>query len=126
LSVPLTKTLRSGEQDRLVRQVRGALAAIGRRIPWEPTCLVRAVATHNVLARRSVASNLILSVTPSSGIKVDAHAWLEVSGLVITGEDEKARYVPIYTFSNAVSNNAEGEDEPAGSRKRAEPCSPWS
>jgi len=123
LSLPLSTTHPPAEQERLVRQVRAALGAIRRRVPWRPTCLVRAVAAHHVLARRKVPSNLILSVTPASGKTVDAHAWLEAGGFIVTGQREKARYVPIYTFSNAVSSDAAGESKPAVPGERAQPCS---
>jgi len=107
------------EEERIVRQVRAALGAIRRRIPWTPTCLVRAVAVHHVLARRKVTSNLVLSVTPASGKTVDAHAWLEAGGFVVTGQSEKSRYAPIYTFSNAASNDA----RQVAPGERAQPCS---
>jgi hypothetical protein len=122
LNLPLKTTHSPAEQERLVRQVRAALGVIRRRIPWSTTCLVRAVAVHQVLARRKVASNLVLSVTPASGKTVDAHAWLVAGGVVVTGEREKARYVPIYTFSNAVLNDA-GDGRPAVPRESAQSCS---
>jgi len=120
LNQPLRTTPHASEQERLVRLVRGALAAIRRRIPWEPTCLVRAVAVHQVLARRGISSDLILSVTPASGKKIDAHAWLEAGGMVITGGGEKARYAPIYRFSNAAAND---DAVPALPGERATSCS---
>ena len=123
LSLPLRTSHTPAEQERLVRQVRAALGAIRRRIPWQPTCLVRAVAVHQVLVRRKVASSLVLSVTPASGKTVDAHAWLEAGGLVVTGQGEKARYVPIYTFSNAVLSDARDENQPVVPGERAQPCS---
>jgi len=118
LRQPLSAIQPPAEEERVVRQIRAALGAIRRRIPWQATCLVRAVAIHRVLARRSVASNLVLSVTPASGKTIDAHAWLEASGLVVTGQSEKARYVPIYTFSNAIDGNA-----PDRTGERSQPCS---
>ena len=123
LNQPLRTTPHASEQERLVRQMRGALAAIRRRIPWEPTCLVRAVAVHQVLARRKITSDLVLSVTPASGKTVDAHAWLEAAGFVVTGQGEKARYVPIYTFSNAALSDAGSRNKPAVPEERAQPCS---
>jgi hypothetical protein len=123
LNLPLSSAHTPAEQERLVRQVRAALGAIRRRIPWQPTCLVRAVAVHQVLVRRKVASKLVLSVTPASGKTVDAHAWLEAGGFVVTGQGEKARYVPIYTFSNAVVSDAGKANQLAVPAERVQPCS---
>jgi len=123
LNLPLSTGRTLTEEERLVRQVRAALGAIRRRIPWHPTCLVRAVAVHQVLARRKITSDLVLSVTPASGKTVDAHAWLEAAGFVVTGQGEKARYVPIYTFSNAALSDAGSRNKPAVPEERAQPCS---
>lgn len=103
LQQPLTEIRAPAEQIQVVLQVRWALGSIFRRIPWKPTCLMRAIAAQRVLARRRIASSLVLSVTPASGAVVDAHAWLEAGGIVVTGRNEKSKYVPIYTFSNAGS-----------------------
>jgi hypothetical protein len=116
LKRPLEKTFSSiPETEQSIRLVRAALGSIYRHVPWKPTCLVRAVAANRILARRMVASNLVLSVAPASGQTVDAHAWLEAGGIVVTGRSEKAKYVPIYTFSNGTFSNAGTE--------RAQPCS---
>jgi hypothetical protein len=100
----------------LVLEVRAAFGSIHRHVPWKPSCLIRAVAANRVLARRMIPSSLVLSVTPAKGSAVDAHAWLEACGVVVTGRSEKARYVPIYTFSNATCSEALAE--------REQPCSP--
>jgi Transglutaminase-like superfamily len=101
---PLPVAAIPADAERVVRKVRGAMGSIYRWVPWKPTCLVRAVAARQVLARRMIVSDLVLSVTPASGKTVDAHAWLEAGGLVVTGRNEKAKYVPIYTFSNAAGD----------------------
>ena len=123
LNLPLNGKHTPAEEERLIRQVRAALGAIRRRISWHPTCLVRAVAVHQVLARRKIASNLVLSVTPASDKTVDAHAWLEAGGFVVTGQGEKARYVPIYTFSNGLLSDAGDGNELLIPTERAQPCS---
>ena len=118
LRQPLTEASPPIDADRTVRKVRGAMGSIHRWVPWKPTCLVRAIAAHHVLARRMIVSHLVLSVTPASDKAVDAHAWLEAGGLVVTGRREKATHVPIYTFSNAV-----GEMEQNIAEERTLSCS---
>jgi hypothetical protein len=115
---PLAAVDIPSEEERTARRVRAALGSIRRRLPWKPTCLVRAIAAHRMLARRGIASHLVLSVAPASGSMIDAHAWLEAGGLVVTGRDERARYMPIYTFSNARH-----PDEQSVQAERARPCS---
>ena len=118
LRVPLQSAPPVADSALAVRQVRAAFGSIHRWVPWRLTCLIRAVAAHQILARRGIASNLVLSVTPASGRTVDAHAWLEAAGIVVTGRHEKEKYVPIYTFSNSPS-----EDESQLLGKRVPSCS---
>jgi len=83
-------------------EIRGALTSVGRNLPRKWTCLEKAIAAHGMLRQRHIASTLVLSVAPSEGITVKAHAWLEAGGIVVTGRSEKEHYVPIYSFSNAI------------------------
>ena len=101
LRAPLQSAPLTLDSALAVRQVRAAFGSIHRWLPWKPTCLMRAVAAHTILAKRSIPSNLVLSVMPGSGQTVDAHAWLEAAGTVVTGRHEKSKYVPIYTFTNS-------------------------
>jgi len=106
LQSPLTEQCSPDRQPEIVRQVRSAMGSILRRIPWRPTCLMRAIAAQRVLARRQVASRLTLAVLPTPGTTVDAHAWLEAAGTVVTGRSEMERYAPIYYFSNDGGQNS--------------------
>ncbi|WP_263416626.1 lasso peptide biosynthesis B2 protein [Terriglobus albidus] len=100
LQSPISEQCAPGRQPEIVRQVREAMGGILRRIPWRPTCLMRAIAAQRVLARRQVASCLTLAVLPTAGTTVNAHAWLEAAGIVVTGRSEMGRYAPIYHFRN--------------------------
>jgi len=115
---PLSTAAMPVDVEHVVCKVRGAMGSIYRWVPWKPTCLTRAIAAHQVLARRGIVSDLVLSVTPASGKAVDAHAWLEAGGSIVTGRGEKAKYVPIYTFSNAA-----GEAEREIAEERTLSCS---
>src|SRR6187402_649337 len=100
---PLIRENSFRDETRTALDVRRALASVGRNLPHQWTCLERAMAAHSMLRQRHIASTLVLSVAPSEGITVKAHAWLEAGGVVVTGRREKKHFVPIYSFSNAVA-----------------------
>lgn len=49
------------------------------------TCLPRALATHTLLARRGLSSELRIGVTRSPGSLLEAHAWVEDENTVLIG-----------------------------------------
>lgn len=65
-------------------RVRGLLAKAARGLPWRSTCLMQASAGKVMLARRGVPSTLYLGVRRGS-TELEAHAWLRVGDLAITG-----------------------------------------
>lgn len=100
LSRPLPWQNPEVESAEAAREVRADLGTLCRYLPWSPTCLVKAVAAHGLLARRGVAATLVLSVMPGGQAAVSAHAWLEAAGLVVTGRGEMGKFTPIYRFDN--------------------------
>ncbi len=101
----------TGPEEGIVtaRRVRGAIGTEGRRLPWRPTCLVRAVAAHAMLARRGVPATVVLSVAPrNEAVPVSAHAWLEAAGTVVTGGREMGRFTPIHRIGNESANAGAG------------------
>lgn len=90
--------------------LRWAMAGLARAWPRPPTCLMLAVAARQVLVERGVACELYFGVRGRGGITepgttaIGAHAWLRCAGVVVTGEQEAARFEPIavYRFSPAT------------------------
>lgn len=117
----LSRSLGSGvtpaDPLRVALDVRGALHSVCRRLPWRPTCLVKAIAAQSMLRRSHVPSVLVLSVSPSETPTVRAHAWLEAAGTVVTGRSEAEQYAPLYRFDNRAGLNP-GTVEP----KEANSC----
>jgi Transglutaminase-like superfamily len=103
LARPLVQADSRRDETRTALDIRGALLSVGRNLPHQWTCLEKAMAAHSMLRKRRIASTLVLSVAPSEGITVKAHAWLEAGGVVVTGRSEKENFVPIFRFSNAAS-----------------------
>ena len=102
--VSVKRRLRRVELHRLVEELRSPTAArsayptrlaeqaaamrIGRAIgrivtfvPGDSRCLVRSLVLMVVLARRGVASTLVIGVSPSP--EFQAHAWVEVDDLAV-------------------------------------------
>ena len=79
-------------------QVKWALSAAERRIPWTVPCLAQAVAANRLLAWRGVPSEVWLGVRPAGTATIDAHAWLVAGGTVVTGSAGKPQYTPLHSL----------------------------
>ncbi|HEX6308289.1 MAG TPA: lasso peptide biosynthesis B2 protein [Longimicrobiales bacterium] len=89
------------QQDRAtaaeVRLVKWAVAAAARVLPWKPVCLPQAVTAQWMLRRRGIRSTLYLGTDPARGY--DAHAWVRVGRVIVTGGDDPRRYTVVSTFA---------------------------
>ena len=72
--------------SRTIGKVRWAITAVAVRIP-SATCLVQALAADAILRRRGLAPELHIGVRAraTSGIPIEAHAWVECDGSVAIG-----------------------------------------
>jgi len=80
-----------------VRRAAVALDRALRRGPLRPSCLVRALALADLLARRGVPDGLVrIGVRRGDGRVIDAHAWVELDGRVV-GDDPRRvrRFTPL-------------------------------
>jgi hypothetical protein len=77
-----------------------AVRAVAVRTPWTSTCLAQALAGAQMLRRRGITSTLTLGVAlaPDKTERMEAHAWLQHSGVFLTGEAGHQRFTPISTF----------------------------
>ncbi len=60
---------------------------VARRMPWRSDCLVQALAAQRWLARKGVPSRLQIGGRKTLEKGFEAHAWLTVGDLVVTGWD---------------------------------------
>lgn len=90
-----TEATPSDVADR-VRRVDAALRRAERVLPRRPSCLVRALALAELLARAGVPGSLIRLGVRRDGATMDAHAWVELDGRVI-GDDQRVarRFTPL-------------------------------
>ncbi len=79
-----------------VLRVRHGLERVAPRLPFQCSCLVRALAGRWMLRRRGIASVLQVGVA-KPGAQVSAHAWLTVGEMVVCGGDGEA-FTPIARF----------------------------
>jgi len=76
-------------------KIAWAVATAGRAVPRGGNCLVRALATGIVLKRYHYPSELKIGVMKPVDGHFGAHAWLESGGVVVIGDFELDRYMPL-------------------------------
>ena len=82
-----------GDGAQTVDRVAFAIPRMGARVPWKGTCLVQALAAQRWLARRGIASEIVLGARKAGDKGIDAHAWLKAGDRVVVGGDP-AGYQP--------------------------------
>lgn len=79
------------------RRVRWAIETAARHLPWHPVCFPQAVAATLMLRRRRIASTIYFGVDPARNL--DAHAWVRVGRLIVTGAPLERRFTVVSTFA---------------------------
>jgi hypothetical protein len=75
--------------------------AVGVASRWIPvcTCLVQALAAHQLLTRYGWGSTLYIGVAKERGMPPEGHAWVECEGeALVGGGDDLTRYAKILSF----------------------------
>ena len=78
-------------------RVGSAIGAAARRVPWRSECLEQAIAAKAMLRRRGVPSTLYLGMTKDP---IQAHAWVRVGTLHVTGGQDVGRYAVVASFAD--------------------------
>lgn len=65
-------------------QVAWAIHAVGRRLPRDPSCLMRALAARAMLARRGISCSIRIGISEDSE-NFRAHAWVEAGTRPVVG-----------------------------------------
>jgi transglutaminase superfamily protein len=83
-----------------INWVSWAVESVGAK-PWmNALCLPRALASHAMLRRRGIASQLCLGVV-REGHELTAHAWVEVGGNKIVSDLEIGQFTRLAEFGGA-------------------------
>lgn len=88
--------LTRAERRAVAQRMELALARAGRRGLFRPTCLVHSLALVDLLGRNGATGAVIrLGVRPGTrsdvGRGLEAHAWVELDGLMLDGGTAQAR-----------------------------------
>lgn len=78
-------------------RVQWAVETAARVLPWKPVCLPQAVAATRMLRRRGIPSTLYLGIDPAADY--DAHAWVRVGDVIVTGGPSPDRFAVVSSFS---------------------------
>jgi hypothetical protein len=90
----------STAQQELARDAEWLIAALCRRLPVQPTCLMQAVAAKALLSKRGVPSTVYIGIAPpqADGRNVNAHAWLQCGERIVTGRAQSEKFKPMVWF----------------------------
>jgi hypothetical protein len=91
------------KQQLEVKKIAWANHVFMRFLPIKPTCLMQAVAAHELLRRRKISCTMYFGVAPgkgSAGNDINAHAWLRAGPVIVTGKHESAKFKPLAWFAS--------------------------
>jgi hypothetical protein len=89
----------AGGQMGPVADVRWAVAAAARRVPWKALCLQQAYAGVLMLTVRRVPSTTVVGVRRAPGDGgLATHAWTEAGGGIVTGGPGHRQFQPLAVY----------------------------
>jgi Transglutaminase-like superfamily len=83
------------DQAVVAKEVSWAVTRVARYVPFRAVCLPQAMAAHNMLRRRGVASIMHFGAAKGQTKPLDAHAWLDAAGVEVTGYPVEERLTEI-------------------------------
>lgn len=94
------------------RLVGRALRVARRRLPFQSRCLVMAIAALLMMKRRRLDSTLYFGVATGDGDELQAHAWVTVGDVMVTGGAGRHGHVVVGQFANRTpGRNSDGRGE---------------
>ena len=87
-----------GSDIQLLKRVRWAVEAAGRRVPWKCKCLGQAMMAKSMLCRRGVCGEVLFGLT-NGETDLEGHAWLRCGETVVTGRVGLHKYVTLSRFA---------------------------
>jgi hypothetical protein len=85
------------------RQIGWAVETMGRRTPWDSTCLAQSMAGKFMLANRGLSSLLYLGTKRDAAGKFTAHAWLRAGNEILVGGAGHEAFTVLSIFGDALS-----------------------
>ena len=78
--------------------VRWAIDAATRHLPWNPVCIQRGLAGQWMLRRRGLDARLHYGLANGAEGDLKAHVWVEASGENLVGGENAGEYIRVATF----------------------------
>lgn len=75
----------------VARKVGWAVRAVAPSMPFKALCLQQALAAHAMLRRRGIEAPIHFGAGRDDSNRFEAHAWLKVAGVEVTGYPIPAR-----------------------------------
>ena len=89
--------------DPHIRRIQWALYVLMHSLPFlAGKCFSQALFARSILKKNQISTILFLGAknyaTPNAIQKMQAHAWLSAGPIVVTGWQEKDRFIPVAAF----------------------------
>jgi hypothetical protein len=94
-SLPLTDR---PVQGGITEDVRWAVEAAARHVPWRAMCIQQGLALQWMLRRRGVDARLHYGIAKDEIGELQAHVWVAAGGAVVIGGAEAPRFKCVATF----------------------------
>ena len=93
-----SRSLCRGPATEVSADVRWAVEAAARRLPWRTVCMQKGIALQWMLRRRGTDAMLHYGVARDSTGALEAHVWVADGDRVVIGGDEAPRFQRVATF----------------------------
>jgi hypothetical protein len=88
--------LSSDADPAALSRVSFAVSAASANVPWRSDCFPKAIAASKLLQSLGHGSSIHLGVERAGETELLGHAWLTCGSIVVTGGEERHRYVEIH------------------------------
>ena len=82
----------------LARQVRWAIGACAKRVPWRAKCFEQGLASQWMLRRRQVAATLHYGVARRGDKELTAHVWVRAGPFDVIGCENSENFIELARF----------------------------
>ena len=86
------------EQLKRAEAIGWAVMTAARYTPWNSNCLAQALAAQRMLSQQHIPGMFFLGVKKDQQ-QLDAHAWLQCDGQILTGKAGHEAFTVVSTFS---------------------------
>ncbi|HMG46785.1 MAG TPA: lasso peptide biosynthesis B2 protein [Allosphingosinicella sp.] len=95
---PSSAAIDEADGARLVRQVRWAVSACARRVPWRAKCFEQGLAAQWMLSRRNVVATLHYGIAKRDDQDLIAHVWVRAGPLNVMGCEIRDDFTELARF----------------------------